>query len=423
MYKLFDDENRIGRPETGEDSHEKYILFSVSMGDEEKADRSLDELEDLLKTAGGVSLGKVIQNLNVPDRATYIGSGKVQELKDLMEIREADAVLCDDELTPVQHRNLAELLDAKVVDRTMLILDIFAGRATTREGKIQVEMAQLKYRMSRLTGKGTSLSRLGGGIGTRGPGETKLETDRRAIQRRIDSLSREIKTLERVRATSRKKRMESQTPIVAIVGYTNAGKSTLLNKLTSAEILAEDKLFATLDPTTRVCRLPGGQEILLTDTVGFINKLPHQLIDAFKSTLEEARYAGIILHMVDASSPDVEMHLSVVYDTLKSLGIKDKPIITAFNKMDLVQGEGFFLRDETADKVVEISVKKEEGLDELLSAIEKTIRDSRCYIEELIPYNDTSRISRIRKYGQIISEDYQERGVMIKAYIPPSLMR
>ena len=423
MYKLFDDENRIGRPETGEDSREKYILFSVSMGDEEKADRSLDELEDLLKTAGGVSLGKVIQNLNVPDRATYIGSGKVQELKDLMEIREADAVLCDDELTPVQHRNLAELLDAKVVDRTMLILDIFAGRATTREGKIQVEMAQLKYRMSRLTGKGTSLSRLGGGIGTRGPGETKLETDRRAIQRRIDSLSREIKTLERVRATSRKKRMESQTPIVAIVGYTNAGKSTLLNKLTSAEILAEDKLFATLDPTTRVCRLPGGQEILLTDTVGFINKLPHQLIDAFKSTLEEARYAGIILHMVDASSPDVEMHLSVVYDTLKSLGIKDKPIITAFNKMDLVQGEGFFLRDETADKVVEISVKKEEGLDELLSAIEKTIRDSRCYIEELIPYNDTSRISRIRKYGQIISEDYQERGVMIKAYIPPSLMR
>lgn len=402
---------------------EKYILVAVSCGDQDAASASLLELEDLLKTAGGEAAAFVVQNLNVPDRATYVGKGKAQEIKELMEILEADAVLCDDELSPVQHRNLADVLDAKVVDRTMLILDIFAGRAVTREGKIQVEMAQLKYRLSRLTGKGTSLSRLGGGIGTRGPGETKLETDRRAIQRRIDSLSGEIKTLERVRATTRKKRMDSRLPIVAIVGYTNAGKSTLLNKLTSAEIMAEDKLFATLDPTTRICRLPGGQEILLTDTVGFINKLPHHLIDAFKSTLEEARYASIILHMVDASSDNVDLHLSVVYDTLKSLGIKDKPVITAFNKMDLVPGDGLMLRDEMSDEIVEISVKKEEGIEELLLKIEKIIREGRCYIEELIPYSGTSRISHIRKYGQVISEDYQERGVMIKAYVPPSLMR
>lgn len=402
---------------------EKYILVAVSCGDQDAASASLLELEDLLKTAGGEAAAFVVQNLNVPDRATYVGKGKAQEIKELMEILEADAVLCDDELSPVQHRNLADVLDAKVVDRTMLILDIFAGRAVTREGKIQVEMAQLKYRLSRLTGKGTSLSRLGGGIGTRGPGETKLETDRRAIQRRIDSLSGEIKTLERVRATTRKKRMDSRLPIVAIVGYTNAGKSTLLNKLTSAEIMAEDKLFATLDPTTRICRLPGGQEILLTDTVGFINKLPHHLIDAFRSTLEEARYASIILHMVDASSDNVDLHLSVVYDTLKSLGIKDKPVITAFNKMDLVPGDGLMLRDEMSDEIVEISVKKEEGIEELLLKIEKIIREGRCYIEELIPYSGTSRISHIRKYGQVISEDYQERGVMIKAYVPPSLMR
>lgn len=442
---------------------EKYILFVISYGDEEKANRSLDELEDLLKTAGGISVATMVQNLEIPDRATYLGKGKVAELKELMEHLDADAVLCDDELSPGQHRNLAEELDAKVVDRTMLILDIFARRATTREGKIQVEMAQLKYRASRLTGKGTALSRLGGGIGTRGPGESKLEIDRRAIQRRVDSLSREIKTMERVRQTTRKKRQGGNVPVIAIVGYTNAGKSTLLNRLTAAEILAEDKLFATLDPTTRVCRLPGGQEVLLTDTVGFINKLPHHLVDAFRSTLEEARYADIILHVVDGSNPDLELHLEVVYNTLKDLGIKDKPIITAFNKADkgfasadagfgpsgagfahesagfgppcagfTPSGAGFAtppcagfaeyeMMDQEADEVVAISAKTGLGLEDLFAAIDKVLERDRRYIEKLIPYSDSSKVSLIRRYGQILEEKYLDEGISIKAYVPKTM--
>ena len=435
---------------------EKYILFAISYGDEEKANRSLDELEDLLKTAGGISVATMVQNLEIPDRATYLGKGKVAELKELMEHLDADAVLCDDELSPGQHRNLAEELDAKVVDRTMLILDIFAGRATTREGKIQVEMAQLKYRASRLTGKGTALSRLGGGIGTRGPGESKLEIDRRAIQRRVDSLSREIKTMEMVRQTTRKKRQGGNVPVIAIVGYTNAGKSTLLNRLTAAEILAEDKLFATLDPTTRVCRLPGGQEVLLTDTVGFINKLPHHLVDAFRSTLEEARYADIILHVVDGSNPDLELHMEVVYNTLKDLGIKEKPIITAFNKADKgfgqvragfahesagfgPSGAGFAhesagfatppcagfaeyeMMDQEADEVVAISAKTGLGLEDLFAAIDRVLTRDRRYIEKLIPYSDSSKVSLIRRYGQILEEKYLDEGISIKAYVPKTM--
>lgn len=436
MYKLF--EGKEYKIDSHAPEGEGYIIFSVSMGNEEKAYRSLDELEDLLETAGGVAVAKMVQNLPQPDSTTYIGKGKVEELKLLMESLDVDAVLCDDELSPSQHRNLADALDAKVVDRTMLILDIFAGRATTREGKIQVEMAQLKYRASRLTGKGTALSRLGGGIGTRGPGESKLESDRRAIQRRTDSLSKEIKTMERVRETTRKKRKQGASPIIAIVGYTNAGKSTLLNRLTAAEILAEDKLFATLDPTTRVCTLPGGQEILLTDTVGFINKLPHQLVDAFRSTLEEAKHADIILHMVDSTSPDLDLHMQVVYDTLKSLEIKNKPVITAFNKVDALgdlknhgaksargdsgeeisfEVEGIFeLRDPKATKIVEISARTGEGLQDLFDAISDVLKETRVYVEELIPYSDTAKVNRIRKYGQIISEEYLENGILIKAY-------
>ena len=440
-----DDPNqRDGKRNANEQTlnQEKYVLIAVSCGDEDRAYRSLDELEDLLETAGGLCVAKMVQNLPQPDRATYLGKGKVEELGLLMEHLEADAILCDDELSPSQHRNLADALDTKVVDRTMLILDIFAGRATTKEGKIQVEMAQLKYRASRLTGKGTALSRLGGGIGTRGPGESKLESDRRAIQRRVDSLSREIKMMERVRETTRKKRRSGAVPIVAIVGYTNAGKSTLLNKLTSAEILAEDKLFATLDPTTRNCTLPGGQEILLTDTVGFINKLPHQLVDAFRSTLEEAKHADIILHMVDATSQDLELHMEVVYDTLKNLGIKNKPIITAFNKVDKLKtpivGEGvreisnndsegsdiepeMKFRDPAATRIVEISAKAGIGIDSLFDAIIEILKESRIYIEELIPYSDTARVNRIRKYGQIISEEYLEDGVLIKGYKPKQI--
>ena len=402
---------------------EKYILFAVSYGDEEKAEKSIEELEELLETAGGESVAFMVQNLEKPDRTTYIGKGKALELKEMVEFLEADGVICDDELTPSQHRNLADLLDTKVVDRTMLILDIFAGRATTGEGKIQVEMAQLKYRASRLTGQGTALSRLGGGIGTRGPGETKLETDRRAIQRRLDKLTADVKSLKQVRETTRKKRLESASPIVAIVGYTNAGKSTLLNRLTSADILAEDKLFATLDPTTRVCRLESGREILFTDTVGFINKLPHQLIDAFRSTLEEAKYADVILHLVDGTSSDMELHKEVVYDTLENLGIKDKPIITAFNKVDLIEKtDDLPLMDENADVVVEISAKTGKGLDELFEAIEGSLRGDKVYLETIIPYGESDYLKRIKKYGELISEEYVGDGVLIKAYVPQNLL-
>ncbi|MBO4236001.1 MAG: GTPase HflX [Firmicutes bacterium] len=407
-----------------DDGKEKYILFAVSCGNEEKAEASIKELEELLKTAGGESCAYMIQNIEKPDRTTYIGKGKALELKEMVEFLEADGVVCDDELTPSQHRNLADILETKVVDRTMLILDIFAKRATTGEGKLQVEMAQLKYRASRLTGKGTALSRLGGGIGTRGPGETKLETDRRAIQRRLDKLTADVKALKHVRETTRKKRLESAAPIVAIVGYTNAGKSTLLNRLTSADILAEDKLFATLDPTTRVCRLPNGREIMFTDTVGFINKLPHQLIDAFRSTLEEAKFADMILHVIDATSEDVELHKEVVYDTLKNLGVEDKPVVTAFNKIDLLaDSRDLPLTDENADAAIDISAATGKGINELFAVIENEFREKKVYLEQVIMYNDQDTLKRIKKYGQIIEEEYTEEGVAIKAYVPPNMIK
>lgn len=419
----YERETKLYNVDSG-DGREKYILFAVSCGEEEKAEASINELAELLDTAGGETLAYMIQNMEKPDRTTYIGKGKALELKEMVEFLEADGVICDDELTPSQHRNLADILETKVVDRTMLILDIFAGRATTGEGKIQVEMAQLKYRASRLTGQGTALSRLGGGIGTRGPGETKLETDRRAIQRRLDKLTADVKSLKHVRETTRKKRLESSTPIVAIVGYTNAGKSTLLNRLTSADILAEDKLFATLDPTTRVCRLPNGREILFTDTVGFINKLPHQLIDAFRSTLEEAKYADVILHMVDATSEDAELHKEVVYDTLETLGVKDKPIITAFNKVDLLKDCGELpLMDEEADAVIEISAATGEGINDLFEAIENALRGDKVYIERIVAYSEGELLKRIRKYGEVLEEEYIEDGVSIKAYVPGNLIK
>ena len=401
---------------------EKYVLFVVSKGDEEGAERSLMELEALLETAGGEAVGTMIQNLDKPDNVTYLGRGKVDELKIIMDSLEADGVLCDDSLSPSQHRNLADRLDCKVVDRTMLILDIFAGRATTREGKLQVEMAQQKYRASRLTGKGTALSRLGGGIGTRGPGETKLESDRRVIQKRIAKLSSDIKAMKQVRETTRKKRMGDAIPLVAIVGYTNAGKSTLLNHLTGAEILAEDKLFATLDPTTRKCKLPGGQEVLFSDTVGFINKLPHELVDAFRSTLEEAKYADIILHVVDGSSDDLELHIKVVEDTLKELGASDKPVILAYNKADLGRPE-YRLAGKKVDGEIEISAKTGDGIDQLFSQVEKILKEMRVYIEEVIPYSNQKRLASIRRYGQILEEKYEEDGVYISAYIPKSLKK
>ena len=400
---------------------EKYILLIAYSGAEEEADASLDELAELLDTADGIAVSRMKQKLPKPDPATYIGSGKAMELKISLVAREADGVICDDELTPAQMRNLSDLLDTKVIDRTMLILDIFAAHAHTSEGKLQVEMAQLKYRLSHLVGAGKAMSRLGGGIGTRGPGETKLETDRRVIGKRIARLSAEIKEMQKVRSMTRKRRMGHLTPVVAIVGYTNAGKSTLINRLTDSSVLSEDKLFATLDPTTRTCVMHGGQEVLFTDTVGFINKLPHQLIDAFRSTLEEAKYADVILHVADASDPELDLHLQVVYKTLRELDVTGKPVITAFNKCDLLTGEERLI-DVYADNWVRISAKTGYNMDALLDTIEDTLQKKRKYVECLIPYADGKRLDQFHRYGQILAEEYLEDGVSIKAYMPESAM-
>ena len=401
-------------------NEEKYILVAVATGDEEAAWNSLDELADLLDTAGGVTVFQTVQNLARPDKATYIGKGKAEELRESIEIHEADGIICDDELTASQMRNLSEITGAKVIDRTTLILDIFAAHAKTREGKLQVEIAQQKYRYARLRGMGEALSRLGGGIGTRGPGETKLETDRRVIQRRIKILSDDIEAMKRARDTARKKRSLGPVPSAAIVGYTNAGKSTLLNRLTGSDVLSEDKLFATLDPTTRAALLPDGQQVLFTDTVGFINKLPHNLVDAFRSTLEEARYADIIVHVIDASDPQAELHRQVVYDTLRELGITDKPVITAWNKADLVGSDEIF-RDFDADSSLKISAETGAGLDELYAEIARILRDSRVYVDAVIPYRDAALVSEIRRQGQLISEEYEEDGVHVRAYVPQSI--
>ena len=402
------------------DNCEKYILVAVATGDEEAAWDSLDELADLLDTAGGETVCQVVQNLAHPDKATYVGKGKAEELREMIDIHEADGIICDDELTAPQMRNLSEITGAKVIDRTTLILDIFAAHARTREGKLQVEIAQQKYRYARLRGMGEALSRLGGGIGTRGPGETKLETDRRVIQKRIKILSDDIEEMKRARDTARKKRSANAVPTVAIVGYTNAGKSTLLNRLTGSDVLSEDKLFATLDPTTRSAELPDGQQILFTDTVGFINKLPHNLVDAFRSTLEEAVYADIIVHVIDASDPQAEMHRKVVYDTLIELGITDKPVITVWNKCDLVEDDELF-RDFDADASIKISAKTGEGMDSFFDEVAKILRNSRVSVDAVIPYRDAALVAEIRKTGQLLSEEYEEEGVHIKAYVPRAL--
>ena len=396
---------------------ERYILIGVITSDEDLVNSSLDELALLLKTAGGVECGRLTQRLEHPDTKSYLGSGKVDELKQEIYIREADAVVCDDELSPVQMHTLSDELGVKVIDRTLVILDIFAAHAKTREGKIQVEMAQLKYRASHLSGMGTALSRQGGGIGTRGPGETKLETDRRAVRSRMGQLSRQIKDMESVRNTNRKKRRQEQIPVIALVGYTNAGKSTLLNALTGSNVLSEDKLFATLDPTTRSLSLSDGMQVLLTDTVGFIHKLPHQLIEAFHSTLEEAQYADIILHVIDASDKQWEMHNKVVYDTLSGLNVTGKPVIAVFNKMDEA-GDDVILRDTLASRTVRISAKNQTGIDELLVAVSDTLKEMQKRVKALIPYSDSAKAARMRSLGQVISEEYLEEGILIDAYLP-----
>lgn len=396
---------------------EKVILVGVSVEENDDTEKSLDELEELARTAGAVTVGRVIQKREQIHPGTYVGKGKIDEIKELLWETEATGIICDDELSPAQLGNLQDALDTKVMDRTLIILDIFAERASTSEGKIQVELAQLKYRQSRLVGLGKSLSRLGGGIGTRGPGEKKLEMDRRLIKGRIAQLNRELKEVKRHREVTREQRNRNHLPVVAIVGYTNAGKSTLLNKLTGASVLEEDKLFATLDPTTRGLKLQSKQEILLTDTVGFIRKLPHHLIEAFKSTLEEAKYADIILHVVDASNPQLDEQMHIVYETLQQLEVVNKPIITAFNKQDKADGE-MIIRDFKADYIVKISAKTGEGLSGLLETIEEVLRQQKVLVERIYSYAEAGKIQLIRKYGELLTEEYREEGIFVKAYVP-----
>ena len=405
--------------EIGE-QQERVILFAASTNDSDDTEESVEELKELVKTAGAETVGTVIQNRENIHPGTYLGKGKIQELKEMVWESGATGVVCDDELSPAQLKNLEDALDTKVMDRTMIILDIFAARAKTREGKIQVELAQLRYRAVRLVGLRNSLSRLGGGIGTRGPGETKLEVDRRRIHERISQLKSELQDVERHRDVVRKQREQSGTLTAAIVGYTNAGKSTLLNKLTGAGILAEDKLFATLDPTTRALVLPGGEKVLLTDTVGFIRKLPHHLVEAFKSTLEEARYCDVILHVVDCSNPQMDMQMHVVYETLRRLDIKDKEIITVFNKVDRPDADTA-CRDMSADYKVRLSAKTGEGIGELLDLFAVILRNRRIYFEKVFAYRDAGRIQTIRKSGQLLSEEYQDDGIHVKAYVPVEL--
>lgn len=410
-----------------EEVKERVILVAVDVeaagGDFTlTAEQSLDELQELAETAGAQTVGRLVQKREHVHPGTYIGKGKLDELKNLIWEKEADAIVCDDELSPAQLANLSDELQIKVIDRTVMILDIFAAHAVTSEGKLQVEMAQLRYRSSRLTGLGKSLSRLGGGIGTRGPGEKKLEMDRRFIQERIAMLNRQLKEIVQNRDTMRKQRKRNQTPTVAIVGYTNAGKSTLLNTLTNAGVYEQNQLFATLDPVTKTLELPDGQKILFTDTVGFISKLPHSLIQAFRSTLEEAGYADIILHVVDASNPCYEKQMAVVYETLKELKIEGKPILTVFNKMDAVGPENEKCRkDPQSDATVRISAKKAEGLDSLIDKIGKLLNAGFMAVETVIPYEQAGKIQKIRQYGKLEKEEYREDGIYIKANVPSFL--
>lgn len=396
---------------------EQVIMVGVSVEDGDDAMDSLDELEELLRTAGAEVAGTVLQNRDMIHPGTYVGKGKVEEIRRMLAATGADGIVCDDELTSVQYRNLEDLLGVKVMDRTMVILDIFARHAKSSEGKIQVELAQLRYGLSRLTGKGQALSRQGGGIGTRGPGEKKLEVDRRRMKSRISQLKKELRDMVEHRELTRKQRGKKELPVAAIVGYTNAGKSTLLNALTDAGILAQDQLFATLDTTTRLLELPGKQQMLLTDTVGFIRKLPHHLVEAFRSTLEEAKYADYILHVVDASSPQMEKQMYIAYQTLDMLGVRDKKIVTLFNKMDLLE-EGEILRDFRADQTICISAKTGQGLEDVRMALARLLREDKVLVEETFGYDRMQQLAVIRARGEILREEYTPDGVFVKALVP-----
>ncbi|NDL68432.1 GTPase HflX [Anaerotalea alkaliphila] len=403
-------------------SKERVILLAVGLQNKDMETlQSLDELAELTDTAGAVAVHRMIQNRDGFHPATYVGKGKIEEIKEALAIHEATTVICDDELSPTQLRNLEQQVDAKVIDRTALILDIFAQHAHTSEGILQVELAQLKYRSSRLIGLRASLSRLGGGIGTRGPGEKKLEMDRRLLRTRMEQLKSELEEVHRHRSLLREGRKRQGKPLVAIVGYTNAGKSTLLNALTDAGVREEDQLFATLDPTTRNLVLPEGKEILLTDTVGFIRKLPHHLVDAFRSTLEEAVFADLLIHVVDAGNPQLKRHMEVVYSTLRELGAVDKPVLTLFNKCDRPDAaRGLF--DADAFKSLYVSAKTGEGLPQALRAMEERLRLDKILVKTVIGYQDGSLLNNIRTFGQILVEEYRNEGVYVEAYLDDHLV-
>lgn len=396
---------------------ERVILVGVDTGDGEfDTESCLDELGDLAKTAGAEVVGRLIQKREAINRATYLGKGKIDELKNYIEMVEATGIICDDELSQNQIRNLENTLDTKVMNRTLLILDIFAQRASSAEGKVQVELAQLKYNLAHLTGRGKEMSRLGGGIGTRGPGEKKLETDRRNISDRIADLNRELKEIERHRGVLREKRIETGVPVIALVGYTNAGKSTLLNTLTGAGVLAEDKLFATLDTTTRAVETESGAKYLFTDTVGFIQKLPHHLIKAFKATLEEAKYADILVHVVDASNPKRNEQMNTVYRTLKELGADNKPVITVYNKIDKENVEKPLFTDKMALETISISAKKGLNIDTLLEKTEEIIKSFKKSIKVLIPYNMGQLLSIIHGNCEITESENRAEGYYFELY-------
>ena len=407
-------------PERSPEEPERVILAGVCSSSLNETVESLDELEELAVSAGAVPAGRLIQNLEHINPGSYLGSGKIRELQTLVWQTRADAVICDDELSPAQLGTLVEQLDCAVLDRTLLILDIFAQRAVTREGKIQVELAQLSYKLTHLSGLGKSLSRQGGGIGTRGPGEKKLESDRRRIRNRITALKRELAEVERHREVLRSARRDGAGFSAALVGYTNAGKSTLLNRLTGAGVYTMDRLFATLDPTTRSLSSPDGMEIMLTDTVGFIRKLPHHLIDAFKSTLEEALYADVIIHVVDSVNPRMEEQMQVVYETLDSLGITGKPILTAFNKTDLGPVPVRHT-DPHADRCLNISAVTGERLEELVTALEEEACRDRILIERKYPYDQAGRVDLIRRYGRLLELEYLPESIRLRAYVSPKI--
>lgn len=402
---------------SNEEKITQAVLVSVDTGDYD-AEASLAELKELVKSAGAEPVFTVTQNLKRPETGTYVGTGKLQEIADICKQQEIDLLVFDCELSPTQIRNIEAETDTRTIDRTMLILDIFALRARSKEGKLQVELAQLKYLMPRLTGKGVAMSRLGGGIGTRGPGETKLETDRRRISRRMETLKSELAEVEQHRSMLRKRREKDGVITCAIVGYTNAGKSTLMNYLTDAGVLAQDKLFATLDPTSRALKLPSGVTVMMIDTVGLVRRLPHHLVEAFRSTLEEAALSDIILNVCDASSDEARVHMQVTTDLLNSLGCGDTPIITVLNKCDLLEEESF---PQEIGSYVKISAKNGTGIDDLLKAVDDNLPVRVKRVSLLIPFSDAGLVAEIRKSATLISEEYVAEGIKVEAILDEKL--